>query len=382
MSRKEHLYYVDLVRVLTVGLVIATHVLALAPFTPTVFFGALTIAFHVSREVFFLLTAFVLVYSTGQRKVRWPAFWRKRYLFVVVPYVTWTVLYFFANGGPFLGESFVHELLTGTARYHLYFLLVSMQIYLVFPLIRSLLRHTVRYHGLLVVAGLAFQLVFSLAVQRGWSAGALSGWLQMPDPYLPSYLGYIVVGAVAARHRERLVAWTLRHARAVLAGCTIALAGGIGIYLAQVYAGGQPVLVAAFVFQPAVTIESFAVAWAFLTVGLLWQERGHPGEKVVRTTSDASFGIYLVHPLVLQGALLGATSIGLVNLAQLVPNPLVLAVLILGLVPLIYLVSGMLTAAVRRTPISLALTGRAWARPAAPAQSRDELALATAGGTR
>ena len=381
-TKKAHLHYVDLVRVLTVGLVIGTHVLALAPLTPTVLFGALTIALHVSREVFFLLTAFVLVYSTGRRKVRWPRFWRKRYLFVAVPYVTWTVLYFFANGGPFLGESFLNELLTGTARYHLYFLLVSMQIYLVFPLIRSLLRSTERHHGALMVAALGFQLVFSLAVQRGWTAGPLSGWLRMPDPLLPSYLGYVLAGAVAAWHVEELIAWTRRYARGVLAGCTVAFAAGIGIYLAQVYAGGQPPLVASAVFQPAVALESVAVAWAFLTLGLLWQEHGRPGERLVRATSDASFGVYLLHPLVLQGALLGATETGLAGLAQAAPNPLTLALLILVLLPLIYLVSGLLTIAVRRTPVSLALTGRAWARPSASVQSRDELALATAGGTR
>ncbi|NKQ53595.1 acyltransferase [Amycolatopsis sp. K13G38] len=379
MTAKEHLHYVDLVRVLTVGLVIGTHILALTPVQQTVLFGALTIAFHVSREVFFLLTAFVLVYSTGLRRVRWPKFWRKRYLFVVVPYVTWTVLYFFANGGPFLGESFVTELLTGTARYHLYFLLVSMQIYLVFPLIRGLLRVTARRHGALVVVALGFQVVFSLAVQRQWTAGPLTGWLRMPDPYLPSYLGYVLIGAVAAWHRDRLIAWTRLYARQVLTGCGLVLAGGIGIYLAQVYAGGQPPLIASGVFQPAVTFESFAVAWAFLTLGLLWQERGRPAERLVRATSDASFGIYLLHPLVLQGALAVAAWTGTLALTQTGSSPPVLAVLILAVLPLIYLVSGLLTAAVRRTPVSLALTGRAWARPATPAQNR---VLATTGGTR
>jgi len=378
-SAREHLHYVDLVRVLTVGLVIGTHVLALTPVEPTVLFGALTIAFHVSREVFFLLTAFVLVYSTGRRQVRWPRFWRKRYLFVVVPYVTWTVLYFFANGGPFLGESFLTELLTGTARYHLYFLLVSMQIYLVFPLIRTLLRVTGKHHGVLVVASLGFQLVFSLAVQRQWTAGPLSGWLRVPDPFLPSYLGYILIGAVAAWHRDQLIGWTRYYARQVLTGCVLVLAAAIGIYLAQVYAGGQPPLTASVVFQPAVTLASFAVAWAFLTLGLLWQESGRRGERVVRATSDASFGIYLLHPLVLQGVLLAATETGLLTLTPVVPNPVMLAVMILAFVPLLYLISGLLTAAIRRTPVSLALTGRAWSRPAAPARNR---VLVTAGGTR
>ncbi|GHF39239.1 peptidoglycan/LPS O-acetylase OafA/YrhL [Amycolatopsis bartoniae] len=383
-GRGEHLHYVDVVRVLTVGLVIGTHVLALAPVEPTVLDGALGMVFHVSREVFFLLTAFVLTYSTGRKKVRWPRFWRRRFLFVAVPYLVWTVLYFFANGAPFLGANLVQQLLTGTARYHLYFLLVSMQIYLVFPLVRALLRATQRWHGALLAVAAAFQLTFAYAVQQNWDLGPLSGWVHAPDALLPSYLGYVLAGAIAAWHREALVAWTRQHVRTVFAGCAALVALSVVVYLVHVDVLGQPPLQASMVFQPVVAAESVAVAWAFLAAGLLWQETSRPGEKVVRATSDASFGIYLLHPLVLQGALLGATAAGLVDFAQTVPNAVVLAVLVLVLLPLLYLVSGLVTAAARRTPVSLALTGRARARRArpVPARPREDLALANSGGAR
>ncbi|HKS45904.1 MAG TPA: acyltransferase [Amycolatopsis sp.] len=383
MSAREHLHYVDLIRVLTIGLVIGMHVLALAPVPPSVETGALIIVFHVSREVFFLLTAFVLTYSTGRRKTRWPSFWRKRYLFVVVPYLTWTVLYFFANGGPFDGGTFLRELLTGTARYHLYFLLVSMQIYLVFPLISMLLRRTGRYHGVLLAGCAAFQLLFTLAVQYDWGAGILSGWLHFPDALLPSYLGYILAGAIAGQHRERLVAWTRAHTRVVFAGCVAAVTLGVVVCLGQMFVLGQPPLAASMVWQPVIVVESVAIAWAFLALGLRWQERGLPGRRLVLSTSDASFGIYLIHPLVLQFALLAAAALGLVGYAQTVPVALVLLALVTGLMPLAYLVSGLVSVALRRTPASLALTGRARRRRPVPAQRREDLALAISpGGTR
>ncbi|SFJ24285.1 acyltransferase [Amycolatopsis sacchari] len=380
-ARGEHLHYVDLIRVLTVGLVIGTHVLALAPVPPTALDGALGMVFHVSREVFFLLTAFVLTYSTGRKRVRWPRFWRRRYLFVVVPYVVWTVLYFLADGGPFLGENLVHQLLTGTARYHLYFLLVSMQIYLVFPLIRALLRATERWHGALLAGAAVFQLTFTYAVQQQWDLGPLTGWVRTPDALLPSYLGYVLAGSIAAWHRDALVAWTRRHTRAVFAGCAAMITLSVAVYLVHVYALGQPPLQASVVFQPVVAAESVAIAWAFLAAGLRWQESGRFGEKLVTATSDASFGIYLLHPLVLQGALLGATSIGLVGFAQTVPNAVVLGVLVVVALPLLYLVSGVVTAAARRTPASLALTGRARTRASRPAPA-PELALVNSGGAR
>jgi peptidoglycan/LPS O-acetylase OafA/YrhL len=389
-AQSEHLHYVDLVRVLTVGLVIGVHVLLSPLVAPTVQLGALAIVFRVSRNVFVLLMAFVLIYSTGRPTVRWPKFWRRRYLFVVVPYVVWTVIYFFADGGPSAplaaraGE-FVHELLTGTARYQLYFLLVSMQLYLVVPLIRGLLRITQRHHRLLLAGCAAFQLLFSLAEQQQWSAGPLTGWLRTPDALLPTYLGYILAGAVAAWHREELIQWTRRRMRLVFGGCAAIVALGVGVYLAQALLAGEPPLVASVEFQPIVAVESVAIAWAFLAAGLLWQQRGLPARRLVGAGSDASFGIYLVHPLILQAAEIAAVATGIVGLAQTVPTGLVLVVLIAIVMPAIYLVSGLFTAVARRTPASLALTGRARLRPSQPsvsAQGSDELALANIGGIR
>jgi peptidoglycan/LPS O-acetylase OafA/YrhL len=380
---RQHLHFVDLIRVLTVGLVVAVHALAYAPVTPTVAIGAVTVVLHVSREVFFLLTAFVLTYGTGSRPVRWPAFWRRRCLFVLAPYLTWSLVYFLANGDPWgaLGR----ELLTGTARYHLYFLLVSLQIYLTFPLVRWLIRVTRGHHGALLAAGAAFQLLFSLAVQQHWTLGALTGWLRAPDALLPSYLGYVVAGALAAWHREELVGWTRRHVGRVLTGGVAAVGLGVGVYLMQVGWGGQDPLTAATVFQPVVVVESVGVAWLFLLAALRWEERGRPARRLVRAGSDASFGVYLGHPLLLQATLAVGAVTGGTALAQRLPGAVVLLVT-LGLVaPALYLASGLLTVAARRSPVSLPLTGRTRQRHAAPvAAPRPAMSLdvqpATVGG--
>jgi peptidoglycan/LPS O-acetylase OafA/YrhL len=388
--RSEHLHYVDLVRVLTVGLVIGVHVLLSGQVVPTVQLGAMVIVLHVSRNVFLLLMAFVLIYSTGRRKVHWPKFWRRRYLFIVVPYVVWTVIYFYADPGTVVtlaatAREFGYALLTGTARYQLYFLLVSMQIYLIVPLIQALLRVTQGRHGLLLAGCAAFQLLFSIAVQQQWSAGPLTGWLRTPDAILPSYLGYILAGAIAAWHRDELVDMTRRHTRRVFGGCAAAVALAIGVYLVQVFLAGQPPLVAGGEFQPVVAVESVAIAWAFLAAGLLWQQRGLPGRRLVAAGSDASFGIYLVHPLVLQGVEIAAVATGVVGLSFTAPAALVVIVLVAIIAPAIYLVSWLFAAAARRTPASLALTGRNRLRPPKPAvstQSSDNLALANPGGAR
>ncbi|MFG2041561.1 acyltransferase [Dactylosporangium sp. NPDC048998] len=351
-----HLVAVDVVRVLTVALVIAVHVLAQQPGGVRLSNGAPLIVLHVSREVFFLLTAFVLAYSYRDRAPsRWSAFWRKRYLLVCVPYLLWSAVYFLTDGEPLrpVGDAlagFGNDLLTGAARYHLYFLLVTMQVYLVFPLLRRLLLATRGRHRWLLTGAAVYQVGCYTAVQQGWGLGD-------PSAYLPSYLGFVVAGGVAAWHAETLMRWTLGRVWWVFAGCALAVAAGVAVFFVQAWGLGQPPVVAGAVFQPVVVVESVAVAWAFLACGVAWQHRGAPGRRLVRSASDASFGVYLAHPLLLQGLLAVCAATGVTAVAQRQPGPLVTAVAA-TVVALVYLVCWSVVAVVLRTPLSLALTGR------------------------
>jgi peptidoglycan/LPS O-acetylase OafA/YrhL len=328
----------------------------------------LTVA-HVSREVFFLLTAFVLTYSYRNRPVRPLSFWRKRFLFVAVPYVAWSVIYFLADS-PKLDPissaalTLLTDLADGAARYHLYFLLVSMQIYLVFPLLRAMLRATRRYHAILLFVCIAYQVTFYLAVQQEWSIGPLTGWLRRPDAWLSTYLGFVIAGGIAAWHAEDLVAWIRAHLGRTFACCGATVGIGIAVFYAQVFIEGQNPLIASEVFQPIVVIESFGIATAFLALGVLWQDRGRPAKRWVRKGSDASFGIYLAHPLLIQALDVASAATGLTVLAQHASPNLVLVIEVVVIVPLFYVLAGTIATLARRTPLSLALAGRARLRTA------------------
>jgi peptidoglycan/LPS O-acetylase OafA/YrhL len=347
---RRHLYAVDVMRVLTVALVVGVHTVSHADLKDTVAAGALTVVLHTSREVFFVLTTLVLMHGYGRREVRWTGFWKRRYLCVVVPYVAWSVIYMVADGhwrDP-LGSAlatFGSDLLTGAAKYQMYFLLVSMQIYLCFPMIRWIIRATRGHHRLLLAGCAAFQLAFSLAVHVQWSpGGVITAWVHGPDAVLPSYLLYIAAGGVAAWHLEALIAWTRTHRLHVLGGTALTIAAAVGVYLLQRLALGETTLEASGVFQPVVVAESLAIAWTFLAAGLAWTDRGRPGLRLVRTLSDASFGVYLAHPLVLML---------LTSLLAPAPLPVVLA-----MVPAVYLLGAVPALLLRGTPLSLIASGR------------------------
>jgi hypothetical protein len=375
-ERRQHIVGLDLVRLLIVAFVVGVHTLSVGGGTVTALLGAFITVFHTSRELFFLLTAFVLTYNYGQRsQIRWLSFWRKRYSLVLPAYLAWSLIYFFADDetlDPISGAilAFWRDLLTGSARYQLYFLLVTMQVYLAFPLLRWLLLKTTGHHLALFLAACSYQLALTVAIQEhAVTTGVLGAWLQNPSALLPSYLLYIIAGGIAAWHFEEFVAFTRRHLTAARLAFGVGVGVGVGAYFAQIIIGGQDPAVASAVFQPVVVVESLAFGWALFATGIGWADAGQRHRRLISAGADSSFGIFLAHPLVLQGVVTLAGVTGALTAIREAPSALELAALLGVGVPLIYSASGVLAFLARRTPLSLALTGRRRAaRPRSPSE--------------
>lgn len=363
----------DLIRLIIMVFVVSVHTLAFGGGTVTMSIGAVTTIFHTSRELFLLLTALVLTYNYGHRdRLRAARFWRRRFWLVVPAYVAWSAIYYAADGpdrGAFPG-GFLHDLQDAGARYHLYFLLVSMQIYLLFPVIRWVLKKTERHHAWLFGIALAYQvwLTIGLHYKAGRHGdGPLAQFLNGAGQgyWVDTYVFYVVAGALAGWHFERLCAFTRRCLPSGWRVGLVAAAGvaaGIGVFLIETEVFGATPDSASAVFQPVVVVEALAFGWALLGAGLRWSDRGAPGRRFCAAGSASSFGIYLAHPLVLQMLLLAAGSSLLGANGGVLGTTSVFTVLVLLFiaVPLIYAASWMIASAARRTPASLPLTGREW----------------------
>ena len=366
-----------MIRLIIMVFVVSVHTLAFAGGNVTMSIGAVTTVFHTSRELFLLLTALVLTYNYGRRPLKAGRFLRRRFWLVLPAYITWSAIYYAADGhsrGAF-PAAFLHDLLNAGARYHLYFLLVSMQIYLLFPLIRWVLKKTEGYHAWLFGVALAYQAWLTVGLHyrvgrqgNGLIAQFLNGAGQ--GYWIDTYVLYVVAGALAGWHFEQLCAFTRRHLRSGWRVALLAAAGvaaGIGVYLIEIEVFGATPNNASAVFQPVVIFEALAFGWALLGAGLLWSDRGAPLRKFCAAGSASSFGIYLAHPLVLQALLLIAGSRyfgahgGLIGwLHRLSHSSFEVLILLFIAVPLIYACAWMIASAVRRTPVSLLLTGREW----------------------
>jgi peptidoglycan/LPS O-acetylase OafA/YrhL len=349
-----HLDQVDLLRLLTFSAVIAVHAIDFTqPDTSRAAAGTLMLL-QFGRAVFFSLTGFVLVHSTRGRPVVAPSFWRRRFPYVLVPYLVWTVVYYLfgelTSSSPSLSWGALGgHLLGGDAQYHLYFLLVTMQLYLVFPLLVRFVRATtsgawsvLAVVGVLDVAWLA--LLQYEPAPGGW-AGQL--WARSYE-LLPTYAVYVLIGCYAAVHLDAVTDFVARHRRRLLVAGLAAAAAAEAVYVVQLR--HDPPRVAAGVLQPAMLLDSLGALLVLVVVCDRWAAGRRSGRRTVERASDVSFGVYLVHPLVLSLLLMSGLRLD----GQRVPAAAATVLAIAGTA----VGASVFSLLARRTPLSLALTGR------------------------
>ncbi|MEG8036284.1 acyltransferase [Sphingomonas sp. LR61] len=293
-GKPRHLYEVDVLRILTFACVIGVHTTSHTAASDDVGLNALLALLHFTRLVFFSLTAFVLVYSYTLRPRPMAQFWPKRFLLVGVPYLAWSFVYVGSSwllsstrrgDVPDLVRTLAEGIVTGSSWYHLYFLLVTMQVYLLLPVIVWLVRKTRGHHVTTLVVALVVQLV----VFAGYKYfPASDAWLHgYQKQFFFSYVFFIVSGAIAADHADAFLRFIRVHRRAVLWAFAGVGALTLGVWALQV-ALGQSLYAAGTPLQPIEAVWSTAVFVGFLAIGARWADRRRPGSPVARFVDYAS----------------------------------------------------------------------------------------------
>jgi peptidoglycan/LPS O-acetylase OafA/YrhL len=354
--RLPHVPAADVVRVLTFACVIAVHTLSTTHPLDDPRADAFVMLLHFTREAFFVLTAFVLMHRYGTTPPRSGPFWRRRFLLVGVPYVVWTAIYnglsLAATPQPFATAvaDFGWSLITGTAWYHLYFLLVSMQFYLLFPLFQRLLTRTAGKHGLLLLGALVLQVLVDLWIHDPAPTAAKAELLPYAGSFVGSYVFFLVLGGVVAMHRERVLDTLGRHPVLVTAAVVATGAAAEGWYLWGVEAGANAQF-ASDVFQPVMIPWVVAVVAGFALLGLVWaRSRDGQAPRWVGWASERSFGVFLVHPVILWAMTVAGTAAPAADLPPPLPTIAVYVVAVLGSLVLVELF--------RAGPLRMPLTGK------------------------
>ncbi|HUY42264.1 MAG TPA: acyltransferase [Acidimicrobiales bacterium] len=364
-----HVEEIDAMRPVAQALVIATHVL--------IFFGAnapsfvppdLLILTRVSRESFFFISAFALTYAYGSRPFAFAAFWRRRWSGILVPYLVWSVIYFVYTAAvavprfPYyhwsatslVGVSALAHLavLVFTGYYHLYYLVVLVQFFVVFPLLWVWLEGARRWHGSIALGSFVLQCATDLALRAHWLPGFFSG--KVESRALVSYPLYLLTGMIAALRYDEIKAWLRRNAAgvavftfvfalAVLASAHVHLATWFERFVAP---HGDAFAAAALPYDVGAIagLLLFGIASSSPSTPRWWR-------RMTRALALDSYGVYLSQMIWIPMLVRVVTRY---QLASRVPWP----ALLVGALVTTYVLGVIFTEVVRRTPLAPLLVGR------------------------
>lgn len=310
----------DALRVLGCFSVIAVHAVG-APFpAESVGLGATTFLLHYSREMFLFVSALVLARthlprtSESGRLPNAVAVCGRRMRVIGLPYLTWTAAYLglaqlhaapiaaLPAQLPAMPALWMTAVLTGTGWYHLYFLLVTLQYAVAFPWMLRLLHRTRGRHGLLVTASLAIQLL-TLWCYRHWSVPSGMWRILGGDSSLVAYQFWLVTGSVAAMHLHDWHRWVMRRIPLAITVALLAAGALLLTYLRQLpthdpVSASSPLQPIMLFWSVAILAVLYPVAVALSSAKSTWVRRA------IDRGAQWSFGIYLLHPLVLDGVLI------------------------------------------------------------------------------
>ncbi len=353
---RKRLDHIDAMRPVKQAGVVSTHtLLAFAPVAAGLTVGASLQLLHVTREAFLFVSACMLAYSVRDLAgIDHSTFWRRRFALVAVPYLCWTVIYFTVglpgdHGTP--RADLVHLLyLFGTGYYQLYYLLVLLEFYALFPLLLILLRRTAGHHGLVLLVSGAVQIVLVSTMHWGLAPSWMQGYWATRE--VTSYQFYLVAGMVVAMHLDEFHEWLCSHVSLIVTGTLAAAAVAEAWYYLAADHVASWLGSSADPFQPIVIPFNIgAIACIYLIgVALVHRRRSKRTRTMVQSGSDNSYGIYLAQLLFI--TIMGW--LGWRHLNGYLPWPLVSAITVV----VVFLSCIGLTEVLARTPLAKPLTGR------------------------
>ena len=228
---------------------------------------------------------FLSGYLTKLDNDNWGAFYKKRIIRVIIPYIIWTILYTFASH-PI--SRLPVNLLTAKAAAPMYYIFVYIQFVLLTPLLGKLAKSRFQFLGWFVspVSVIFFKYYWLLTgielnpyINLLWGDSCL-GWFSF------YYLGLILGNRIIEKHYSLKVLIIL-----YLASIVLQMAEGYGwLILGETNCGTQGKL------------TSYLTSSIFLLIAYMVFQSGRFDikNKLLLMLGDYSFGIYLCHIMVMK----------------------------------------------------------------------------------
>jgi len=261
--------------------------------------ATLDIFAHFAVPLFVIASGIVLSakYSSSFSKV---AFYRKRLVSIIPPYLIFSTLYIVLgawrhNDSPSLGVV-LYDYFSGHSFYHLWFIILIIQLYLLFPyLIHAYERYFYKMKLRILLIAIALQISYQVALFGPTPIVNNSLVAAFSDRFFLGYIAYFIVGIYVGRNLDFVrkfvrsmpilpIATTVLTITGVISITTIIWEGGVQQF--EIFSSLLLYLV--FFLTPLLYFCVFLIffRWANSTQS-----------KFTRTFGKYSLWIYLIHPL-------------------------------------------------------------------------------------
>lgn len=170
---------------------------------------------RLGTPVFAVISAFLLTSSTLKRDFDLSYFAKSRFTKILIPYILWTTLYIilrslFSNTYYPAGTPIIKYYLLGTAEIHLYFILVVIQFYVLFPFV-----HKLKKGAPLIIAYIIGTIINAVWLHYGQGAftfhnETLNAFINS-KAFILNWLSFFFLGIGYAKYYKEINDVVLRH---------------------------------------------------------------------------------------------------------------------------------------------------------------------------
>jgi len=303
-KRKTKLLELEIVRALAILAVLIIHGTSEATVELPVGSGSQALYLAVNKlsnfavPVFIFISGLVLFYRyhddwSGRQAV---TFYVKRVKQVLFPYLIWSLFYYLYNQWIFDRAhlhfdlpQFADLLPWADASYHLYFMVIIVQFYLLFPLLVALCRSWPWFARNLISIGIVIQAAFY----------CYNRWVE-PLGHVPSlcvtYFSLFTLGGYLGMNYEAFIAWIGKHIRWVLPLSALLGLSYMGLFLLEEW---KHTVLDGIWYMLIFNMYPMFAGMSFIWLGRQLLQRWPAWGKPLLALGTMSFGVYLMHPAVL-----------------------------------------------------------------------------------
>lgn len=286
--KADKLYELDYMRVIACLAVMIVHITANGIDNTGYIYGSFPymVMLIVNRclkfttPVFIFLSGVTSFYSYRKKEFKYFPYIKKRLMHTLVAYLIWCVVYYevYIYLGYYTRNTgfFIEHVRLGNMSYHLYFVIIITQMYIVGPIFYKLIKNSDKRMTILVISA-----IITCLCARYMS-------FEYADRVLFKYMFFYMLGIYVTLEYEKYVNWIKRNKIKIAAGYIVSAA----VYTIATYYGSGIFMYAWFIFS------TCSIFFLYL-IGLYLKKKLGKIYGFIKLFSQSSYYIYLMHPLIL-----------------------------------------------------------------------------------